>query len=396
MIYSFHLPAIYDPGKNLKRLFVSTILKRSAITLLSLFSPLYIFKALTGVGISKESTLVYIALFFMFLYTSKLVALPFAEKISRKVGFKGVMRVSIVPFILFAIVLYFSSTSYLLFYVAAIFWGIHAGLYWLGYHGYFVNFANKNHFGQSIGEVDFLVTATSVVMPILGVFLVNAFGFRSLFLFSVVLMAGGLFLLGKDDDRRQVDYSPITDIFKLCWQHKKVSTAYIGSAIQGAVYNNLWPLYLYITLGGITVFGFVTSASAFVAAIFAILIGKVVDKKGERQAILLGSPLVSVTWVMRLFLNSPYAFVISDSIWQFGERMVSNSLNTLSYEKAHNGKLVRAILFREVNLTMGTLISLMVFMLMVLLGGSVKLTFWIALACSFLPIFVFLKNGDKK
>lgn len=396
MIYSLHLPAIYDPGKNLRKLFISTVLKRSAILLLSLFSPIYIYQSLIGYRIPVDIALICVALFFVVLYGTKFFALFFAEKVSRKFGFKGTMRVSVIPFLLFVAAFYFSGAAPAMFYIAAVFWGIHAGLYWWGYHGYFINFADKRHFGKSIGEVDFLVTTAMVITPLVGAVIVTYLGFNSLFIISAIVMVAGIALLGKDNDKRGNDFKSIISIFSLIWKHRKVAVAYIGSSIQGSFFGNIWQLYLFIVLGGLYALGVVVSLSALVAAFMAIIIGELVDKNGERKTILTGSPLVSATWIIRLFAVTPALYILSDSMWQFGERMVSNSLETLTYQKAKDGKLVSAILFREVTLTIGIFISLATFILVVALGGSIKSTLPILALVSFIPFFVFLKNGNKK
>ncbi len=374
-------------SKKLLTLFLSNLSRTVAVSLLSLFSPIYIFQTLRAFSFSQSRAIIYIILYFSLLFSVKLASLLISENLSQKIGFKGVIWLSVIPFMFFILSLLYASSWPFLFVLSAILWGAHAGFFWWGYHGYFIKEGDKRHFGRSIGEAGLFQTTASVFTPFLGALIASLFGFSILFLLAGAFMLFTLLILGKDHDRRQRRDIKFQEVLNLIKTHPPISFAYVGSSAEAVLHSVAWPLFLFLFFGQVMSMGITVSSASLIAALFALVVGSWVDKQGERQVIRLGVPLVFASWILRLLKRSLGFFIAADSLWNFGQKMIGLPLNTLTYKKAIEGKSTgRAILFRETTSTIGSIFSLLLLLLWVSLGGSLSGAFVLAALFSLFPL----------
>lgn len=271
-------------------------------------------------------------------------------------------------------------------------WGIHAGLFWWGYHGYFVKTGESDRFGHSIGEARFLETLAGVLTPFVGAILVSFFGFGALYIFVGIIMLFSLALLGKDHDRRQKRDIKFLSVAKLMLTHKSVTLAYAGTGAETVIYMFVWPIFLFLFFGQVVGLGAVVSVSLLIAALFALAVGGWIDRQGERKIVAVGSPLLVLSWTLRMVKRSAPFFVLADSIWNFGQRMTVLPLIALTYKKALQAESAKAILFRETALIVGQVISLLILIIWVLGGGSLSGSFVLAAIFSTLPLMAVLTH----
>ncbi len=382
-------------------LFLSGVSRRVAAALLSLFSPIYIFQIMKNFGGEQRLAIMIVLLYYLIILFSKLLSLVVAENLSQKAGFKSMIWASFIPFVVFIISLVLTSSWPVLFLVAALAWGIHSGFFWWGYHGYFIKAGDEEYFGHSIGKAGFLETSALVLSPFLGAIAITIFGFNALFFLSGIFMILALFFLGKDHDKRQRRDIVFKDILSLIKSHKSISLAYIGSSAESILYLVVWPLFLFLFFGQVLSLGIIVSAAVFLAAVFSLVVGRWVDKQGERTIVSFGTPLVAISWIIRLVQKSLPAFIVADTLWNFGQKMVVLPLRTLTYKKAVEGGSARAILFRETTMTIGGVASLLLFAVWIFLGGGFDKGFIMAAVLSMLPLVAVFKKrlydkGKKK
>jgi MFS family permease len=386
----WQLPAsldfFYRPRGDLMPLFLSGIGRKVAVALLTLFSPIYIYQVARSFEIEQKPATILVLLYFVALLLVKLITVIISEDLSQKIGFKRTIWVSSIPFLIFIPSLIFARLWPYLFVLAAIFWGIHAGLFWWGYHGYFIKTGKKERFGQRIGEARFLETAAVVLTPFVGALITSYLGFAALFIFSAVFMAISLLFLGKEHEKRQKRDILFSDVLKLMPSHKSISLAYIGSQAEWIIYVVVWPLFLFLFFGQIIKLGAIVSIASLLAAFFAIVFGKWIDRRGEKMIVSLGAPLVALSWILKIIRKNLPIFVIADSIENFGQRMVNLPLNTLTYRKALEAESAKAILFRETALIIGSVSSLLILAGWVSFGGDLSGSFIIAAVFGLLPM----------
>lgn len=399
---SFDLKKYYHPKSDLMHLFKSGVARRVSVTLLSIFSPIFIFKLLTGLGFSMIASIVLVLIYFLILFIFKIGTMIISEDLSRKIGFKTTIWLSAVPFLLFLPTIINSAKYPFLLIFAAAFWGMHAGLYWWGYHGYFVKTGDIKHFGEGIGEANLLETIASVITPIGGAFIASYFGFNFLFIFSGLWMILSLVFLGREHDKKQRRDIDIKEVMRLIIKHKTVSLAYMGLNAEYFLYGTMWPLYIFLFFGKVLSTGAIISLASLIAALFSIGIGRLSDKRKDRTVISLGSPLIALSWFFRTLTKHVPMLILADSIENFGQIMVKVPLNALSYKKAVEAESAKAILFRETAMTIGSVIAIVILISWLFIGALVEKEFllnesfqavgFIAAASSLLPLIAIYRH----
>lgn len=385
------LDFFYRPT-DLMRLFLSAVSRRVAVTLLSIFSPIFVFQVVRNLGVGQGEAIAAVFAYYFIAFFVRLLAYIYSENLSQIVGFKGMIRLSFIPFVLFLPALFFAARIPAMLSVAAVLWGIHAGFFWWGYHGYFVKSGEKGRYGEDIGKASVLETVALVVTPAFGAFVVSLFGFGTLFILSAIFMVFSLILLGKDHDKKQKIDIEFREVINLVKSHRSISLAYAGSGTEGVLYYIVWPLFLFLFFGQVISLGAVLSASALIAAVFGMITGRWDDKRGERTIISYGVPLITASWLLRILARSMSIFIIADSLWNFGQRMVGLPLNALTYNKAVEGSSARAILFRETAMLIGILISILLIIVWLLIGGGLMGSFLLAAIASTLPLIAVYKK----
>lgn len=99
--FPHHHLGIIDEEGRLKRLFLSTLIRGVSISLLTLFSSVYIVETFESLGYDFRSSLVLVVTFYFVLFVSKLMFLPVVENLSLRFGYKRVGAISCIPFVLF-------------------------------------------------------------------------------------------------------------------------------------------------------------------------------------------------------------------------------------------------------------------------------------------------------
>ncbi|MBN1168564.1 hypothetical protein JXA63_01600 [Candidatus Woesebacteria bacterium] len=377
---------LYKPGKELSKLFLAGIARGAAISFLSFFSSVYIYQLFIEKGYGQQKAIYIIILFHLLIVILKQVFLGISENLSQKIGFTGTIRLSLIPFIILILSLVFSERYAYFIHLAGISWGIHAGLFWWGYHGYFIKIADSAKFGEGIGESEMLKTAVTIIAPLVGAVIIDLFGFQIAFVLSGLSMILGVFILGNDKNIKQKHDVKFFDAIKLLAAHKDVAIAYMASGAEGLIYVIVWSLFLYFFFDGVLGMGFVVSLALFLSAIFAIFIGKKIDKSAERNVLSLGSPLFSISWMIRVFSGSPFSFILSDALRNFSEKMVSLPLLGLSYKKGAEGLTSEAILFREIAIGIGAFMALVIIFIFIFLGIDFRQIFIFTAFLVLLPL----------
>ena len=322
----------------------------------------------------------------------KLGTLVYSEDLSRKIGFKSTIRLSLVPYLVFILAMIATPYSSVMLLVAAVMMGMHTGFFWWGYHGYFIKTGESGHLGKSVGEADLLETTATVVTPIIGALIAGILGISVLFIVSAVFMVIAIILLGKDHERRQRRDVKFVEVLKLIKKHKYIAVAYVGVATDMVMYIVIWPVFLFLFFGEVLNLGIVVSASAFFAAIFSYIVGSRVDKQGERRVVSIGSPLVSISWFIKAFVQTLPVFIATDALRNFGQKMTVVPLVALTYKKGMESETARAILFLETSLIAGAILILLLLSIFVYLGGSLVAGFVAVSIFSLLPLIAVYKH----
>src|SRR3989344_2422799 len=305
---------------NLSKLLASSALRQVSLTLLGLFSPIYIYQSFGSLNISVPTAISIMVFFYVILLLAKLIVLYIAENLSQRIGFKGTIWLSLIPFAVFVPALIIANSLLWLFVVSAIAWGLHEGFFWWGYHGFFIKSSDHKHFGKNLGKADLFLTLATVITPFIGALITAGLGFNFLFLVSFVFMLASLVVIGRKNDKKQTHDVRFGKVMGLIVKHRSVSISYAARGGENMFYGVYWPLFVFFIFGNVLNLGIIVSLAALVASVFAVVVGKLTDLKGEKWALKIGTPLTAISWMIR-FIGSVPIYVLADSIRNFGQKL---------------------------------------------------------------------------
>jgi hypothetical protein len=387
LIYSTGFRWLHLEADGVGPVITVVTLRRLASELLGLFSPLYVYGIAQGLGMTIQKSILVVIVYALLIYLSKFLTLPLAENASFRFGYRRTLILSTVPFFVFIGLLVLSQSQPLLLIFVAIFWGIHAALFWFGYHGLFVKRGDHNHFGKQTGLSQALYILVGIIAPILGGLVVLNFGFQALFIAAGAIFALGVMVALLSPEIKPRRDARIANVFELFKTHKRVVMGYIGWASEAALYGAIWPVFLFILVGRILAFGEIISAAVLLAAIITYLVGLIVDRIGEKEILCLGAVVNSLTWLARIFIRAPLFIVGMDGFYRVTEQMLQIPLDVKSYKKALAGGTGRALYFREISLGLGAVIVLTIAAVLIFLNFPLWSVFLLGAAGALAPIF---------
>jgi predicted MFS family arabinose efflux permease len=154
-------------AKDLKReileLYASTTIKYFALSLISIFEPVYLYTLIT--------------------YTVVFFAVPLGGKLAVRFGFEHCIFYSVPLLIIYYLILYSISFLPILFFIAPFFIAFHKILFWPAYHANFVYYGNKSRRAMEISSIKGLVYLVAIIGPIIGGIILTFFGFKIFFVY---------------------------------------------------------------------------------------------------------------------------------------------------------------------------------------------------------------------
>ena len=388
LVHSIGFPWLHLENEGVGSVIVVVTLRRMAVELLGLFSPLYVLSIGWDLGFTTTISVLIVLGYYLLIYVSKLVTMPLAENISFRLGYRRTLILSIIPFFLFIALLAFSQSYPFLLILVSVFWGIHAALFWFGYHGLFIKRGDHQHFGKQTGLSQTFYILIGVVTPILGGLMILKFGYQFLFLsagaiFTLAMMVA---LLSKEIKPHQD--ARITSVLRLFRTHKKVMLGYFGWGLESSLYGVVWPVFLFLLVGKILAFGEIIAAAVFVAALITYLTGLVVDRVGTKMIINLGSMVGFLTWLVRIVARTPLIIVSVDSFYRVAEQMLHIPFLVRTYQKAVDGGTGQSLYFMEISLGLGAVSGFLLAGILVFAGFSLGSIFLLASLGTLAPILI--------
>lgn len=387
--FDFH----FEKEIKLLPLSLNQSLRAVGVSLLYLFSIIYVYKILFGLTGQEKIALLGVFAYLLGVHLFKLIANFLAEEWSLKKGLKNPIYLGLFFLVLCITALVFSSGWPLLLIAASPLWGLSIGFYWFGWHGMMVKTGRGGAFGKELGIIKAISTIFLLGTPFLGGVLINFAGYRALFLVALLFIILAGFTLGSLRRERTHYDTSLREISNLFKTHKKMTLAYMGNAAAGTIYGAVLPLYLFLILKKELSLGEFFSLSMVLVALVNLLIGRWTDIKGKGGLIVYGSVFQFLVWVGRTLTQSISVLFTFDVIDRVTRGMIGIPLDVLSYEKALDGRSTgRAVLFREVAITFGSILVDSLLIVTILLGMGLKFAFFLAAIFSLSPLLIVKKR----
>lgn len=289
------------------RLFELTIwLHTLARSLIAVFVPILLLK----IGYSLGAVLGY---YFVFNLIDAPLNFPVGYLITR-IGARRVLILGTLAVILFfALLGVLPPHNWLLLGVLALLSALYDTLFWVSHIYIFIE-ANKDGLegGETTGTLDSIRKFANVVGPGLGAILLLTGGKVSLVITSIVIF--GASLIPAFRMRHTVDIPKKQSLSpKKFFKHPTERRNYVSLAlfgIQNEVDDNLWPIFILLTVGTIGSVAAVPIIVSLTTALFSYLTGKLTKSYGIPM-LTIGTILLVCTWILRLGVNNQIFYYVS-------------------------------------------------------------------------------------
>jgi len=294
------------------QLFISKrLLHGLATAMLGLFVPIFLY------DISGQQ-LWFVTSFYAVVGVLYVACLVPAMKLTNKVGFTRMLGVAMVFSVAFNLLLLFMDSSNYLYLIApAVITLLCFRLFhWVSYHVNFALLTSSGERGKSVSLMFAALALMSMIGPILGGLIINAYGYEAMFGLAIVLLSlAGLSYLFVPTVEEEFTWS-FTETVRQFISPSFRRTAYLEAAYGAEAIMNLvaWPLFIYVVLeGNLLEVGGVTALIVLVSIVVQLIVGKYLDndKNNAITALKRGSVFHAFGWLLKMFVfTSLHVFVV--------------------------------------------------------------------------------------
>ncbi|MDQ3093702.1 MAG: MFS transporter [bacterium] len=283
---------------ELSEIYASQMLRSLALSLVSIFVPVYLYT----IGYSFRQIL----LFFAVWFASRLVTTPFMAKIVGRIGPKhSILLSQLIQIVYLSMLMSLESMNWPIYLLATI--GATAlGLFWIGFHTDLSKVRHPEHAGKELSYVNNFERIGAILGPLIGGLVANFYDPRyTIFIALVVMVLSSLPLLATKEPvilkqkirfrgfpyRENIRTSLATAAFELDTQSCQI----------------VWPLYVAVAIFGKDIFGKLGAMAAMSVALgllFTHAIGRLIDNKRGGELLLYSSLANSVVYLLRPFANT--------------------------------------------------------------------------------------------
>jgi MFS family permease len=366
---------------DMHEIYFNQVIETFAISLISIFIPIYLLDKGFSLVASFSFMLVYWGA--MFLFT------PMAAEISSKIGFKHTIIYRAPLLIFYFSLLYFIQYLSDFIYFMAFLGGFCAILYWVSTNAEFVKNADTVNGARQVGYLTALPQISAVIAPLLGAFMLSQLGFSMVFMIvmALIIVSQVPFLLTADyKEKFSLKMKPSWLILD-----RRFLIFFI---IQGAIFANdflLWNIFVYQKFG-ILLTGLSATFYGAGMAIFTLFVGKAcINQEKRKNMLIYGSLGYTMTCVVRLLMQTPMEAILASMLAGIFTTIISVPIYVEFCDTAKKGSILNWVVFRDFWLGAGkTFFIISAIAALILSRDNIAIGFEIAGMFSLLLLFLTL------
>ena len=352
----------FFPHKELDRIYVSVAFKSFAISLISLFVPVYLFTEL-------NYTLTHTLLFFIYYSLAFMISSPVSAKYSARFGVKHSILMSVPLYLLFVLALYFLPLVKIPLFVPGCLIGFSMSFYWMGLHSVFYKASDHKHRGAEVGKRTSISIFATMLGPLLGGVMIKYVGFQLVFILASILLFSSAFFLFTSKERHIKYHFSLKKIF--IRKHWENSVFFVSRGSRVMAVGVIWPLFIFSILGDYFSLGIIGSVTAGVSAILIWIIGDYSDHTNKRKIIRWSVGFESLSWFIRAMITTIYGVFGATIFGAVVHGVIESPMGALEYDKIKNN-MAYYFVSREVYICLGRIILIGVVLLTdSLMGGMI-------------------------
>ncbi len=342
------------------QVYVYELLKKFAFGLISVFIPVYIASETGSVLLIFLYMLGYVAVF-------AVSSVPGAYIISR-IGFKHSLVLSYLFYLPAFLALRSFSLGVEMVAGVALLVGLGKTFHWVALHAEFAVDSEEKHRERATGRLLGIPRLATAAAPVIGGFLMAAYGFPTLVGVVLAFMFfSAVPLVASRDHRDPMKYG----FFDFLDSHHSMLAGLFflrGIAITTGAF--LFPLYVFYVVGGTVNVGGVTSLTSIGGMVFALFLGRIAEKEDNSRLIVVGALLSGSVFFLKAMIGTAMeAFILSTAGGLFFMLYYIPLYSRLA-NASEKEDVLEFYAFREVTLGIGKL-AILVMALLVALNFSI-------------------------
>ncbi len=381
MLYKLPIPHYFKSKikEEIGEIYAYSAIGYFARSMMLIFEPIFMY-AVLGMSV------VQVMWFFTVVYGIYILIIPFGGKIAAKFGYRYTMAMSIPIMVIYWFMLLGSQSVPVLFFVAPVFLAFQKILIWPAFH-FLMSRYSDGQSGKEFGVFYAILDIMYILGPVVGGFLAEKYGFQVTFIVSaLVYLSSAVPLIFTKEVVRPIVYE-----FKETWElyktYPKHSLGYMGFGEQAAIFV-AWPIFIYIVVQSYQGTGLLTTIASFIAALLALILGKVSDKYTKRVLLKVGAFFTALVWAARFMAKGFFGTMIMDGLSKSSRETVIIPSVALVYTRASSNRIMPYVIFFEQSLAIGTFLTFLIMILAFSLTGSFMLIFIVAGLVSLLYMFI--------
>lgn len=327
-------------GKGIRLIYSNQFIRGIAFSLVGIFIPIY----LLNLGYSLDSVLVYFLLFHLLTFAFT----PITLLLSRKLGYKFFIILSVPLVIIFLFLLQSSENIGFAIYWAGIFGGMAEAFYFIPLHAFFVRLSESQKRGTQFSNYAAIGMLAGLFGPLIGGFIAVIFGFKSLFYIVMgFILISILPLIGLVNVKPNTKLT-LKGIGRLTKKHKRFFIMSIVDDIRGNIEGIIWPIFIYTSLKSIISIGWVGTLVSFGTIVFTLFLGRFYDRGNKYLFLRMGGLLFAFLWAGRIYLDEPLFLFGASLLAGVFALMIEIPFSAIFYDKAAEHRdFDEFIVFRE-------------------------------------------------
>jgi MFS family permease len=320
-----HIDEIIKRKRELKELYLSLLLRSFAISMISIFVPIYLL--INGFLLTE------VLLFYIIMNTVKIVIDPLTATLTSKIGIKRTLVLSAPTTIAFFGLLHFLESFQIPLYLISVIGAIALSLYWIPITSDFAKSGDKKHRGSQTALFNLMPKLAGIIAPVTGAFIAEFFGFQILFiLISAIIVSSTIPLLASSDYKSKVT----CNWQKYVQKGTKVSDLMFISGFMSETTRVLFPIYIFLTLNSVVGLGELGSILAIGTFTLTLGMKKLTDRFGKHYLIRVAGFIFLFGWLIIMSASDFYLLGIVAIILGLGESMFEIPLFTIETNEAHS------------------------------------------------------------
>lgn len=382
MLLNFHLPNYFNKTvrQEIGELYASSAIRNMATSMMMLFEPIFLYSVL-------NFTIPQILLFMAVTYAVYAVCIPWGGRLASVYGYKHTIAIA-APFLVFYwLCLLVARDNMSLAFLAAVILGLEKTFFWPAFHALMARYADKGQVGREFGIVYAIISVTHIAGPLLAGWISQVYGFTATFIIASLIHLGSIFPLFQAKEifiPKTYSFSQTLELYR---QFPKKALGYMGFGEELLVLV-IWPVFIYMTVKNYEETGFIATVASLVAAILAVIIGKITDQYTKRILIKMGAFFSALVWLARLAPATPANVLAIDTMSRTSKEMAFIPISTVTYIRAEQTHVVPYVVFFEQSLAIGKLLAAILGIVVFALTGSFVALFILAALFSLLYMFI--------